>query len=343
LERKRRGVQLTPAGSALLHHARIVTEQLEQMRGELSGYAKGLRCRIRVLANTVAMTELLPAALAAFLSAHPNVDVELEDRPSREIKRAVAEGLADIGLVTDPIDPNVNLEIMPLGAIPLVVITPNGHSLGHCRSAPFSAILNYDFVGLPAGSALQDYLDHQAARISRRLKVRLRLNAFEPICRMVESGIGIAVVPETAALRFQRSMALRSIALMDSWALRHHAICVRNFKSLPAPAQQLVHCLRTCLDGLHTESKHRALLASSELHTFGLTRPIFASANGSRALANLSSCLLHPFDSDHIANDLEACSRPKPPINEPRRRGWQLKPPWAPARKMRPKTWAPPA
>src|SRR5215468_3593768 len=89
LERKRRGVQLTPAGSALLHHARIVTEQLEQMRGELSGYAKGLRCHIRVLANTVAIAELLPAALAAFLSEHPNVDVELEDRPSREIKRAV--------------------------------------------------------------------------------------------------------------------------------------------------------------------------------------------------------------------------------------------------------------
>src|ERR1700681_2591697 len=64
LERKRRGVQLTPAGSALVHHARIVTQQLEQMRDELSDYAKGLRGHVRLLSNTVAIAELLPAPLA---------------------------------------------------------------------------------------------------------------------------------------------------------------------------------------------------------------------------------------------------------------------------------------
>jgi len=60
LERQRRGVQLTPAGSALVHHARLVTQQLEQMRGELNDFAKGLRGNVRLLANTVAMTQLLP-------------------------------------------------------------------------------------------------------------------------------------------------------------------------------------------------------------------------------------------------------------------------------------------
>ena len=94
LERKRRGVRLT-AVFALVHHARIVTQQLEQMRGELSDYAKGLRGHVRLLSNTVGIAELLPTALAAFLRAHPNIDVELEDRPSRGMVRAIAEGLAD--------------------------------------------------------------------------------------------------------------------------------------------------------------------------------------------------------------------------------------------------------
>src|SRR3984893_15324041 len=48
LERQRRGVRLTPVGSALVHHARIVTQQLETMRGELSDYANGLRGRVRL-------------------------------------------------------------------------------------------------------------------------------------------------------------------------------------------------------------------------------------------------------------------------------------------------------
>jgi molybdate transport repressor ModE-like protein len=244
LERKRRGIRLTPVGSALVHHARIVTQQLEQMRGELSDYAKGLRAHVRLLSNTVAIAELLPAPLAAFLSAHRNIDVELEDRPSREIVRTIAEGRADIGIVTDAVDPAEELETFPLGEIRLVVVAPRRHPIGKRRKIAFSEILDHDFVGLPAGSALQEYLDHHAARAGRRLKVRVRLNGFDPIGRMVESGIGLAVLPETAARRFQRSMAIQVISLTDHWALRHHAICVRDFKSLPAHAQRLVECLR---------------------------------------------------------------------------------------------------
>ena len=61
LVRGRRGVQLTAPGSILLQHARAVSEQLQQMRGELDGYAKGLRGNVRLLVNTVAMLEYVPA------------------------------------------------------------------------------------------------------------------------------------------------------------------------------------------------------------------------------------------------------------------------------------------
>ena len=63
LVRGRRGVQLTAAGSTLLQHARAVSEQLQQMRGELDGYARGLRGNVRLLVNTVAMLEYVPALL----------------------------------------------------------------------------------------------------------------------------------------------------------------------------------------------------------------------------------------------------------------------------------------
>jgi uncharacterized membrane protein YphA (DoxX/SURF4 family) len=47
LERHRRGVRATPAGAALVHHAQLVSQQLERMRGELAEYADGLRGRVR--------------------------------------------------------------------------------------------------------------------------------------------------------------------------------------------------------------------------------------------------------------------------------------------------------
>ena len=74
--------------------------------------------------------------------------------------------------------------------------------------------------------------------------MRIQLTGFDAISRMVESGIGLAVLPETAARRSQQAMSIKVIPLMDTWALRHHAICVRNFKFLPAHAQRLVEFLR---------------------------------------------------------------------------------------------------
>src|ERR1700731_3615045 len=104
LERRPRGVQPTPAGRTLLHHARLVVQQIERMRGELGEYALGLKGHVRLLANTAAMSEFLPEALAAFLAAYPNVNIELDERPSTEIARAVAEQETDVGVVATHAD-----------------------------------------------------------------------------------------------------------------------------------------------------------------------------------------------------------------------------------------------
>jgi DNA-binding transcriptional LysR family regulator len=243
-DRKRRGVSPTAAGTALVHHARLVTQQMERMRGELNQHARGLRGRIRLLSNTAATLEFLPAAIGAFLSAYPNVDLDLEERSSSEIVRAVAGGLADIGIVADAVDAAAELETFPFADDRLVVVAPRRHALGKRRQIAFRETLQHDFVGLAAGSALQDHLDGHAARAGHRLRLRVRLPAFDAICRVVESGIGIAIVSRTAALRRRKTMAIDVIPLADPWAVRHLRICVRDLASLPAHAQSLVEHLR---------------------------------------------------------------------------------------------------
>lgn len=242
-ERKRRGVSPTPAGTALVHHARAVTRQIELMRGDLDQYAKGLRGRIRVYSNTAATLEFLPRTLGAFLAAHPNIDVDLEERSSTEIVRAVAAGQADIGIVADAVDPAAELQTFPYVEDRLVLAVPHRHPLAKRRRIAFREAMACDFVGLAAGSALQDHVDGHAARAGHRLKLRVRLPGFDAACRVVESGIGVAVVPRAAAERYRRSMAIRLVSLSDPWALRHLRICVRDLALLPSHARRLVEHL----------------------------------------------------------------------------------------------------
>jgi DNA-binding transcriptional LysR family regulator len=104
LQRGRRGAEPTEAGRTLLQHARIILRQVDDMQADLAQFATGLKGQVRLLCNTSAMTEFLPDALAAFLAAHPQLSINLEERLSRDIVQAVADGAADIGIITDAVD-----------------------------------------------------------------------------------------------------------------------------------------------------------------------------------------------------------------------------------------------
>lgn len=61
---------------------------------------------------------------------------------------------------------------------------------------------------------------------------------------MVEHRVGLAVVPETAAVRCQASMEVRTVDLEDSWAVREVRICIRSMENLPPAARRLAEHLK---------------------------------------------------------------------------------------------------
>ena len=243
LVRERRGVQMTSAGRALQHHARTMLQQMEKMRDELGQYAQGLKGHIRLLANTSAISEFLPDALGIFLSNHPNIDIDLEERLSYDIVQAITDGIADVGIVADSTD-IANLESMAFRADRLVVVTARRHPLGRKKQMQFADALHCHFIGLSGDSALQEHIAGHAMRAGKRLQYRVRLRSFDAICRMIESDVGIGVIPETAALRCQQTMDIKCIRLSDAWASRRLLICARHFASLPGATSQLIAQLR---------------------------------------------------------------------------------------------------
>ena len=243
LERSRQGVSLTPAGRTLLKHARTILSQTARLREDLGAYAGGLSGEVRLLANTNALTEFLPEALSRFLAGHPHVSVNLEERLSDEIVGLVAEGVGDVGIVAGTVDMG-SLETFPFRSDRFVVVSSAIHPLAQRSSMTFADVLGFDLVGLDRASSLQRFLSTKAAREGRPLRLRVQLRSFDAVCRLVECGVGVGIVPETTARRAARTMSLGIVELTDDWARRDLAICVRSLESLAPYARELVDSLR---------------------------------------------------------------------------------------------------
>ena len=243
LVRARQGATPTAAGLTLIKHARALLAATARMREDLGAYAGGASGEVRLLANTNALTEFLPEALSQFLAAHPQVSVDLEERLSDEIVGMVAEGVGDIGIVAGTVDMG-RLQIFPFRSDRFVVVTAKSHPLAARTTVAFADVLDFDLVGLDRTSSLQRFLADKAVRAGRPLRLRVQLRSFDSVCRMVEAGVGIGVVPQTTAARATMTMALGVVALEDDWALRDLKIVVRDLGALRPYARALVESLR---------------------------------------------------------------------------------------------------
>jgi DNA-binding transcriptional LysR family regulator len=242
LYRTSQGVTLTPPGQAFLYHARVVLSQLEQLRGDMQEYARGVKGHVRIFANTTATTEFLPNDLRDFLAEHPDVNVELRERLSHDVVRAVSEGTADVGIVAGNVRPE-SLKVLPYRSDRLILAVSESHPLAGKLSIPFEEATGFDFVGMPEASAIHTFLNRVASDMHKKLQVRIEVGNFEALCRMIEANVGIGVLPCSSAVRYVKTMNIRLVEIEDDWATRNLLICVRNLDLLPSFARELVDLL----------------------------------------------------------------------------------------------------
>ncbi len=229
LERNRRGITTTAAGDALVRHARLILNQVEQMRGELRTYGTGLKGRIRLLSNTAGLAAFLPHRLCRFLVAYPDLSIDLSERPSNEIALTIAEGRADLGVVADIAD-LAALQTRVIAQDQLVVVMSETHRISDQRSVAFADVVGEPFVGL-SDAALEAHLGERAARLGRQIYYRIQFRRIEHVAMLVKSGVGIAILSEASTQDLTR-LGLAIVPLQDPWALRQLHLCAHDFSAL---------------------------------------------------------------------------------------------------------------
>ena len=236
--RKARGMDLTAAGETLLYHARRVLRDVENIGVELAEHATGVRGYVRMMANLSAIVEFLPEDLRAFLDAHARVKLDLEERPSGGVVEAVADSLADLGICSGESDTR-GLSATHYRHDQLVVVMRSDHPLADRESVLFADTLDSDHVGLHSASSINMRTHLAARQAGRPMRVRIHVPGFDAVCRMVQAGMGLGVLPRDVFNFVGRALDLRAVVLEDAWARRDLIIVTREIESL-SPVSRLL-------------------------------------------------------------------------------------------------------
>ena len=224
--RSKQGVSMTDAGRTLFRHAGRLQRNMEALHAEMAAHAQGVRSTVRVLCNTAAMTEYLPRLIGQFLIQHRDIDIDLRELDSHDVLSAMHQEQADIGIVADYVGTE-GLKTQLFRTDRLVAIMPIGSESETQSTVSFIDLLEMPFVGLPAESGLSRFLQSQALHHGRGIHHRIRVRSLDDVMNLVVEGVGVAVIPEAAAIRLANEYVIIR-PLVDSWSTRRLLLCAAS-------------------------------------------------------------------------------------------------------------------
>lgn len=234
LERTPQGATLTAAGTVAVEHASRLFQGFTFFGSEIREFSHGIRGHVRLWANMSALTEFLPELILSFLERYPEIRVELEEQLSIDTARAVAEGLADVGIIAEG-TPTWGVAVTPFTTDELVLICARQHPLARRRSIAFSDCLPHDIVGLNRGSSLLNLISRAAEEAGSPLRLRVQVRSFDAMCRMVSVNLGVGVLPLATCQSRLAALGLKAIRLTDRWAVRQLLVATKAGAD-PTPA-----------------------------------------------------------------------------------------------------------
>ncbi|GAA3552327.1 LysR family transcriptional regulator [Nonomuraea rosea] len=215
-ERAGRGVTLTEAGKTLLPYAEAVLATIRDGERAVQDLAKepgGGQTLSIAIVGTLADSHLVDA-LRRFESEFQDVSVKLRTATSREVSALVRGGEASLGLRYFP-DADPKLESIPLGTEQLLVVVPASHPVTAGRLPDLRALQNERWLAFPPergqAASLSHLLERQLPASGPAQPSITRIDSLTAQKRLVEAGLGVALMPISSVREELRIGSLRGI------------------------------------------------------------------------------------------------------------------------------------
>jgi len=236
-ENKRR-LQLTEAGRLLLSHANHVHTQMDTLQRSMSGLKTGEIGHLRIGGIEPLVSLLFPTVIQAFLKTYPQVRISLETRGTTGIHGMVSNEEVDLGLTTPP-PSRAGLRFDPLFTEVIVALVPEFHPLSQESSIPAEALGSTKIILTNPTCAYRELIERILMEHGVRLDATLEIGSLSALKQMVQAGLGIALLPGTAARDIPAGTVVRKIDQLDLQI--SIGLVYKSWASLPLQPNTITH------------------------------------------------------------------------------------------------------
>jgi len=229
-----RGVKPTEAGLVFRPHAERALRSLREGQAVIAELQRGEAGVLVVGAAPAASTYVLPALLRRFTARAPEVQLVVRTGHSEEVLQMVLQDEVHVGLVRSMHHPDV--ESVPVYEDALVLVVPALHRFADGGGVGIEDMGSEPLILFDRTSSyheLTNALFRQAGVLPRSV---MELDNIEAAKKMVEQGLGIALLPEVAVTAEVAAGTLAQVPLEGTSPVRRHIVAVRRRSAGPAPA-----------------------------------------------------------------------------------------------------------
>ncbi len=199
--RSKTGVTLSNEGQLLLPIAKEIEQGLKKM-DETIASIRGLEIgRVTVGAFASVATHILPSLLMMLGRDYPGIKIDIKKGSTIEIHNWIMDHTVDVGFTS--IQGDDEFEYIELFEDPLLAVVPNDFELNEFDVQEFN---RFPFI-MPTGESLPDRdIDRVIRQNNLQVNVSLSSMDWAAIISMVESGLGISLMPELMLRKNNRAV-----------------------------------------------------------------------------------------------------------------------------------------
>lgn len=217
-ERTSSGVLLAPAGKAGLIEARRLMYHGEQLQRSVTAAADGTGGQLRIGFVGSAIYRLIPTLIPGFRTLYPDVELVLREATSASIIAMLNEEALDLGIVRTPLLQAHGATLRTLQRDRLLLALPNTHALAGRKDLSLAELAGEAFIVYVAVEAAGLHACAMSACGAAGFVPQVAQEAIQvaTVLALVESGLGVALVPEVVQGYGAQRVTLRNVHKDDA-------------------------------------------------------------------------------------------------------------------------------